>query len=190
MPCATGLSWATLRRMVDESCENTGRFRRRIDMDGPGEYLPDVTEGITQVEDLPKAKVAQRSRNYRRRSCPEPDGFGRHRQPSFAPYTSVRLVVLSSNDPRSSGQHRMLGVDVPSVVYHAWVGADRVTDDCLSISGSSLKPVSLAMARGRRLQLSLADKSPRTPPRFSPTDLLRRQGTPRTSQPNLRRKSS
>ena len=33
-------------------------------MDGPGEYLPDVTEGITRVEDLPKAKVARRSRNY------------------------------------------------------------------------------------------------------------------------------
>ena len=40
-------------------------------MDGPGEYLPDVSEGITRVEDLPKAKVAQRSRNYRRRPCPE-----------------------------------------------------------------------------------------------------------------------
>ena len=40
-------------------------------MDGPGEYLPDVTEGITRVEDLPKAKVARRSRNYRRRPCPQ-----------------------------------------------------------------------------------------------------------------------
>ena len=40
-------------------------------MDGPGEYLPDVTEGITRVEDLPKAKVVGRSRNYRRRPCPE-----------------------------------------------------------------------------------------------------------------------
>ena len=40
-------------------------------MDGPGEYLPDVTEGVTRVEDLPKAKVAQRSRNYKRRPCPE-----------------------------------------------------------------------------------------------------------------------
>ena len=40
-------------------------------MDGPGEYLPDVTEGITRVEDLPKAKVARRSRSYKRRPCPE-----------------------------------------------------------------------------------------------------------------------
>jgi len=32
--------------------EETGRFLRRIAMDGPGEYLPDVTEGITRVEDL------------------------------------------------------------------------------------------------------------------------------------------
>ena len=31
----------------------TVRFRRRMAMDGPGEYLPDVTEGVTRVEDLP-----------------------------------------------------------------------------------------------------------------------------------------
>ena len=40
-------------------------------MPGPGEYVPDVTEGITRVEDLPKAKVVKRSRNYRRRPCPK-----------------------------------------------------------------------------------------------------------------------
>ena len=39
-------------------------------MDGPGEYLPDVTEGITRVEDLPKPRIVKRSRNYKRRSCP------------------------------------------------------------------------------------------------------------------------
>lgn len=36
----------------------------------PGEYLPDSTEGITRVEDLPRPLVEQRSRNYRRRACP------------------------------------------------------------------------------------------------------------------------
>lgn len=40
-------------------------------MDGPGEYVADVTEGITRVEDLPSAKILKRSRNYRRRLCPE-----------------------------------------------------------------------------------------------------------------------
>ncbi|MCK4658490.1 MAG: hypothetical protein KAV82_03120, partial [Phycisphaerae bacterium] len=40
-------------------------------MNSPREYLPDATEGITRGEDLPKAKVAQRSRNYRHRPCPE-----------------------------------------------------------------------------------------------------------------------
>ena len=40
-------------------------------MAGPGRYVPDVTEGIVLVEDLPKAKVSERSRNYRRRTCPE-----------------------------------------------------------------------------------------------------------------------
>ena len=36
----------------------------------PGKYVPDVTEGITRVEDLPPAKVVKRSRNFRRRPCP------------------------------------------------------------------------------------------------------------------------
>jgi len=39
-------------------------------MPGPGEYLPDPTEGITRVEDLPKAKVVQRTRDYAHRPCP------------------------------------------------------------------------------------------------------------------------
>ena len=50
-------------------------------MPGPGEYLPDATEGITRVEDLPKPKVVLRSRDFRKRRCP---GCGhsayRHRQ--------------------------------------------------------------------------------------------------------------
>jgi len=37
---------------------------------GPGRYVGDVTEGITRVEDLPRDKVVERSRNYRRRLCP------------------------------------------------------------------------------------------------------------------------
>jgi len=37
---------------------------------GPGEYVPDSTEGITRVEDLPTPVCVPRSRNYRRRPCP------------------------------------------------------------------------------------------------------------------------
>jgi len=37
---------------------------------GPGEYLSDRTEGITRPEDLPKAKLIRRSRNFRHRPCP------------------------------------------------------------------------------------------------------------------------
>ena len=40
-------------------------------MAGPGRYVPDVTEGIKRVEDLPAPKVVKRSRNYRRRPCPK-----------------------------------------------------------------------------------------------------------------------
>ncbi len=39
-------------------------------MSGPGEYLPDSTEGITRPEDLPKPKIINRSRNFTHRLCP------------------------------------------------------------------------------------------------------------------------
>lgn len=38
-------------------------------MAGPGQYVPDVTEGITCVEDLPDPKIVDRSCSYRRRPC-------------------------------------------------------------------------------------------------------------------------
>ena len=37
----------------------------------PGEYRPDRTEGVTRVEDLPRPKKIQRSRDYKRRLCPD-----------------------------------------------------------------------------------------------------------------------
>lgn len=40
-------------------------------MPGPGRYVADATEGVIRVEDLPEPKVVRRSRNYKRRSCPE-----------------------------------------------------------------------------------------------------------------------
>ncbi len=40
-------------------------------MPGPGEYVPDATEGITRVEDLPKPHRQGRSRNYAARRCPQ-----------------------------------------------------------------------------------------------------------------------
>lgn len=40
-------------------------------MFGPGEYVPDPTEGITRVEDLPEPKVIPQSRNYKKRKCPK-----------------------------------------------------------------------------------------------------------------------
>jgi len=36
----------------------------------PGEYVPDSTEGITRVEDLPQPLCLKRSRNYPHRPCP------------------------------------------------------------------------------------------------------------------------
>src|SRR5574337_126089 len=37
---------------------------------GPGEYLPDRTEGLRRVEDLPRPKIIPQDRNYRHLPCP------------------------------------------------------------------------------------------------------------------------
>ena len=37
---------------------------------GPGEYLPDPTEGITRIEDLPKPQRVRVERNFQRQACP------------------------------------------------------------------------------------------------------------------------
>jgi hypothetical protein len=39
-------------------------------MPGPGVYLPDATEGIIRVEDLPVPRIIERSRNSPRQGCP------------------------------------------------------------------------------------------------------------------------
>lgn len=39
-------------------------------MPGPGEYVPDATEGITRVEDLPKPRLQRQNRNAAARPCP------------------------------------------------------------------------------------------------------------------------
>ena len=38
---------------------------------GPGEYVPDSTQGITKPADLPLPNIEPRSRDYRRRCCPD-----------------------------------------------------------------------------------------------------------------------
>ena len=38
-------------------------------MTGPGRYVPDPTEGVVRVEDLPQPKIIHRSRQYGRRNC-------------------------------------------------------------------------------------------------------------------------
>jgi hypothetical protein len=40
-------------------------------MPGPGIYLPDATQGVRRIEDLPAARSIQRSRNCPRRPCPK-----------------------------------------------------------------------------------------------------------------------
>lgn len=67
-------------------------------MSGPGEYVPDVTEGITRVEDLPKPKIIQRSRNFKRRPCPN-CGHSSYRDRVFT-RTLHALGDLLANRPR------------------------------------------------------------------------------------------
>jgi transposase len=63
-------------------------------MSGPGVSVPDVTEGITWIEDLPMPRIGYRSRNYTCRSCPFCGGrAGRRRVAS--------RTVHDLGDPRS-----------------------------------------------------------------------------------------
>lgn len=39
-------------------------------MAGPGAYVADPSEGVMRIEDLPEPRVVERSRDYRKRSCP------------------------------------------------------------------------------------------------------------------------
>ena len=80
-------------------------------MPGPGKYVPDVTEGVTRVEDLPKPKINRRSRNYKHRRCPN------CARSAYRLRTVVRklhdLGDLVSGRPRdihiTYSQHRCLG---------------------------------------------------------------------------------
>jgi endogenous inhibitor of DNA gyrase (YacG/DUF329 family) len=67
-------------------------------MTGPGEYLPDATEGITRVEDLPAPRRMGRSRSYRRRRCPH-CGHSAYRNRTFT-RTLHDLGDLAANRPR------------------------------------------------------------------------------------------
>lgn len=67
-------------------------------MPGPGEYVPDVTEGITRVEDLPKPKIVRRWRSYPRRKCPY-CGHSAYRDKVFT-RTLHDLGDLVANRPR------------------------------------------------------------------------------------------
>ena len=67
-------------------------------MPGPGEYLPDATEGITRVEDLPKPKIVQRSRDFRRQACPR-CGHSSYRD------RRARRVLHDVGDLRSGRPH-------------------------------------------------------------------------------------
>ena len=46
-------------------------------MSGPGRYVPDASEGITNVDDLPKPKVKYRSRERKKCRCPNCDYLAR-----------------------------------------------------------------------------------------------------------------
>src|SRR5215470_16009466 len=81
-------------------------------MPGPGEYLPDSSEGITRPEDLPKPCVVPRSRNYRHRPCPR-CGKSCYRDRVF---TRTLHDVGDLAPPKSHYTHRVIGLAVRLVV--------------------------------------------------------------------------
>lgn len=67
-------------------------------MTGPGEYVPDVSEGITRVEDLPQPQRVCRRRSSKRRKCPR-CGHAAYRDKEFT-RTLHDLGDLAANRPR------------------------------------------------------------------------------------------
>jgi hypothetical protein len=66
-------------------------------MDGPGIYLPDRTEGILRIEDLPAVKIQHRSRLYKKQPCPQ-CGYASYRDKQFT-RTLHDLGDLGANRP-------------------------------------------------------------------------------------------
>ena len=66
----------------------------------PGEYLPDVTDGLGSVDQLPLPKVIHRSRNYPRRRCP--------RCGTSSPRVQVRVRTLADLGDALSGRPRQV----------------------------------------------------------------------------------
>src|SRR5262249_1575960 len=74
-----------------------GTLQEDHTLPGPGDYLPDPTEGITRIEDLPRPRIRTRSRNRRRRPCPR-CGHGAYRDRAFQ-RTLHHLGALPSGRP-------------------------------------------------------------------------------------------
>jgi len=93
---------------ADKSSGRTESFLENVRMTGPGQYLPDPTEGITRVEDLPEPRRVERSRNYPRRRCPQ-CGHSAYRNRTFT-RTLHDLGDLAANRPSdlviTCSQHR------------------------------------------------------------------------------------
>ena len=67
-------------------------------MTEPGQYIPDITEGITRVEDLPPSRLVRRTRSFHRRKCPR-CGYSAGRVKVFT-RTLHDLGDLAANRPR------------------------------------------------------------------------------------------
>ncbi len=61
---------------------------------GPGEYVPDVTEGISSPADLPKPRIERRRRNYPARRCP-------HCGHRAGRYSTASRTLHDLGDPRA-----------------------------------------------------------------------------------------
>ena len=68
-------------------------------MSGPGVSVPDVTEGITQIEDLPQPRIKPRSRNF---SCRRVPSVGVARAAGVWPPAPFMILVTPSADDRST----------------------------------------------------------------------------------------
>ena len=62
-------------------------------MFGPGEYVPDPTEGIVDVKDLPAPQRGFYSRNHQQTPCPDVASSPLATHPTSAPCTILAIYA-------------------------------------------------------------------------------------------------
>src|SRR6266571_7861320 len=78
-------------------------------MFGPGEYVPDPTEGIVDIQDLPRPQLVAYSRNHAHTPCPRCDHLAYRHTSGQRTFLDDKLLPATSNAvERGNRRHRKM----------------------------------------------------------------------------------